>query len=114
VSDRTDPFAPSDSGGPSPRAADASRLYDHGQPRCVQAWTRSSVGVTACLASPLRLGQRRDNRPDVSTQVVIDRWVTDGGDLARGSTVSDAEALRLAGVLIHLADELLFAQRLCA
>lgn len=68
------------------------------------------VNVTAYLAALSRFGQPRDARPPGSAQVVIEQQRADGADPVRRMSVTAAEALRLARILDHRADVLLFVQ----
>ena len=92
---------------PAAECRELEHHLDHARERLEGA----PVEVTAYLAAPFRFGQSRDNRPPGSARVVIEQQRADGADRVHRMSVTAAEALRLARILDHLADELLFVQR---
>jgi hypothetical protein len=127
--------------GPWPEVTDASRLYDHGRPWCVNAdahpdrtggypdpdrhvpWhecqtaetyidgTRRNldgepVDVSVYAAAPFRFGELRGQGALSSAGIVIETWPTGTDEPAERVSLTPGEALRLARILIHLADQL--------
>jgi hypothetical protein len=66
--------------------------------------------VSVYQAAPFRFGQLRDDAPPSAPRVVIETW-TSGDEPAQRVSLTAGEALRLARILTHCADELTFTQR---
>jgi hypothetical protein len=145
VSDRIDPPIHPDRRGPWPQVTDLARLYDHGQPWCVNAaghpdpnggypdparhlpWQEcrgrevfvdgprreldgEPVEVSVYNAAAFRFGQPRDDTPPAPPRVVLEAWTADE-PAAHRLSLTPGQALHLARILVHCADDLTFVQR---
>jgi hypothetical protein len=63
------------------------------------------------VAAAFRFGQPREVAVPVATRVVIESWEGASDGTTTRISLSPGEALRLARVLTHLADEITFARR---
>ena len=68
------------------------------------------VGISACLAAPFRYGSPRP-APLSHPRLVLEVWPESRNEAGRRISLPAGEALRLARVLIHLADRLTFVDR---
>ena len=66
--------------------------------------------VSVYNAAPFRFGQPRDERPPASPRVVLETWTSEDERADRFS-LTPAEALHLARILVRCADELTFPRR---
>jgi hypothetical protein len=69
------------------------------------------VGVSVYVAASFRFGRPRDNTSPPSPRVVVEAWPIEDNEPGQRISLSPGEALRLARILVRLADTLTFFER---
>jgi hypothetical protein len=66
------------------------------------------IGLSAYVASSFRFGQPRDGAVAQPARVVVETWRPAADEPSQRISLSPGDALRLARILVRLADDLIF------
>jgi hypothetical protein len=68
------------------------------------------LGVSVYAAAQFRFGQTRDAAQPREARIVVETWPANTDELSQRISISPGDALRLARILVRLADDLTFTR----